>query len=222
MRATALVTVLAVAGAALLGACGGSSPEAGKTATAQPSSMTVVPANGAPAATAEAPAAGPATVPVANARPNPTPAPQALGAHAATSTSTAAPGSSAKPARRATSAPTQKPGARKRTTPVHTRPTGAAWEPSSLQPSADLASWQLLDAWAAGNRARALEDASPAAVSALFSHTFPAGGLQFRGCSSPPGNTPATCVFRDGNDLVSLTSSVFPHGWAVTGAVLES
>ncbi len=74
----------------------------------------------------------------------------------------------------------------------------------------------------ANNRATALQDASPAAVSALFANVYPGPGVQYRGCSSPPGHTASNCVYRDGNDLLSLTVSLFPRGWAVTGAVLES
>jgi hypothetical protein len=67
-----------------------------------------------------------------------------------------------------------------------------------------------------------LQDASPAAVSALFAYPYPPAGVQFRGCSSPPGNTASNCVYRDGNNLLSLAVSLFPRGWAVTGAALES
>jgi hypothetical protein len=59
-------------------------------------------------------------------------------------------------------------------------------------------------------------------VAAVFSYSYPPGGLEYRGCSSPPGNTASSCVYRDGNDLLSLTISLFPRGWAVTGAILES
>jgi hypothetical protein len=79
-----------------------------------------------------------------------------------------------------------------------------------------------MDAWEANSRVTALEDASPTAVSALFSYAYPGAGVQYRGCSSPPGNTASSCVFRDGNDLLSITVSLFPRGWAVTGAMLES
>ena len=63
----------------------------------------------------------------------------------------------------------------------------------------------------ANKRATALEDASPAAVAALFANVYPAPGVQYRGCSSPPGNTASNCVYRDGNDLLSLTVSLFPR-----------
>jgi hypothetical protein len=79
-----------------------------------------------------------------------------------------------------------------------------------------------MDAWAAGKRGAALPDASPAAVAALFSHAYPASGTQFRGCSTPPANLPYICVWRSGNDLVSLTVKGFPGGWGVSAAVVES
>ena len=101
-------------------------------------------------------------------------------------------------------------------------PTSTTWAPSSPAPTPSDSGWALLDAWLGHNRTAALTDATPAAVAALFSYNFPPGGVEYRGCSSPPGNTASSCVYRDGNDLLSLTVSLFPHGWAVTGAVLES
>ena len=61
-----------------------------------------------------------------------------------------------------------------------------------------------------------------AVTATLFSYSDPPGGLEYRGCSSPPGNTASTCVYRGGNDLLSLTVGLFPHGRPVTAAVLES
>jgi hypothetical protein len=78
-----------------------------------------------------------------------------------------------------------------------------------------------VDDWSEGDRKLALEDATPSAVSALFSYAYPPGGPQYRGCSTPPGNQPSICVWRSGNDLLSLTVSPFPQGWVVTGALLE-
>ncbi len=61
MRVRAVFVLLALT--VLLAACGGSAPEASKTATAQPSAATE-PASTAPAATAaKAPLAGPTTAP---------------------------------------------------------------------------------------------------------------------------------------------------------------
>jgi hypothetical protein len=102
------------------------------------------------------------------------------------------------------------------------RTTVAPWVLKSPQPTPSLAAWALLDAWVGGNRSAALADATPSAVTSLFAYGYPAEGLQYRGCSSPPDNTPSSCVYRAGNDLLSLTVSFFPQGWAVTGAALES
>ena len=201
MRVRAVFVVLALATG--LGACGGSAPEASKTATAQPSAAAVTAAT-VPALTAgtaaKAPLAGPTTAPAA------AQTEQLVSTASARTTSTAS-GPAA-----TTTAPPEVP---KRT-------TAATWKPSRPQSSPSQAAWVLLDAWAANERASALEAATPAAVAALFAHSYPAPGVQYRGCSSPPGNTASNCVFRDGNDLLSLTVSLFPGGWAVTGAALES
>ena len=185
MRAKAAYFVVALA--VLLGACGGSSPEASKTETAQPSaavaqvSPTTVLLPATPASTTSpAPLAGPTTSLSPQTSKQPITTPKALGA------------------------------------------TATAWAPSSPQATASQAASVLIDAWAASNRASALEDASPAAVSALFANAYPEAGLQFRGCSTPPGNTTSSCVYRDGDNLLSLTVSPLSRGWAVTAAVLEN
>ncbi len=98
----------------------------------------------------------------------------------------------------------------------------AAWKPPSPQPTASQAAYALVDAWADHTRKTALEDASPGAVAALFANPYPAGGAQYRGCSTPPGDLPSSCVFRSGNDLLSLTTVSFPDGWGVTAALMES
>ena len=98
----------------------------------------------------------------------------------------------------------------------------AAWKPPSPEPTASQAAYALVDAWADHSRKTALEDASPGAVAALFANPYPAGGPQYRGCSTPPGNVPSGCVFRSGNDLLSLTTVSFPDGWGVTAALMES
>ncbi len=227
--AVALTTSLGAC--VLLGACGGSSPDAGKTATAQP----VPPASSTLAATtlttSKAPLAVPTTVPEQGpAKPAATtPATKRTGA-ATPTTGTAvikrAASTTGSVARRTTAPATGAPATAAPATAAAT--TGkvpkktTVWEPTVPQTSASLAGWALLDAWVARNRSTALEDASPAAVSALFVYVYPAAGVQYRGCSSPPGNTASNCVYRDGNDLLSLTVSLFPRGWAVTGAVLES
>jgi hypothetical protein len=112
------------------------------------------------------------------------------------------------------------------TTPVPTTPaptTGtAAWRPPSPAPTASQAAYALVGAWADHDGKAALADASPGAVDALFANAYPPGGPQYRGCSTPPGNAPSSCVFRSGNDLLSLTTVSFPGGWGVTAALMES
>jgi hypothetical protein len=184
----------------LLGACGGSATEASKTATAQPSAVPPTAPTVAATTAGKAPLAGPTTTPTM------AQTEQLVSTASAPSTST-------------TSRP---PAARTAASEVPKRTTTAAWKPSAPQPTPSQAAWTLLDAWAANKRASALKDASPAAVVALFAHSYPAPGVEYRGCSSPPGNTASNCVFRDGNDLLSLTVSLFPGGWAVTGAALET
>jgi hypothetical protein len=98
----------------------------------------------------------------------------------------------------------------------------AAWRPPSPEPTASQAAYELVGAWADNDRKAALADASPAAVAALFANPYPPGGPQYRGCSTPPGNAQSSCVFRSGNDLLSLTTVAFPDGWGVTAAILES
>jgi hypothetical protein len=217
----------AISLAAVLGACGGSSPESSKTATAHPSAA-ITPVGGTLATTgskvplaAPTPSTGPTppTGVVTSAERttghNPTP-----GIQPATAPATPAGGATSVPL--ATASTAMRASETAATSPKRPKPGTAAWEPRSPQPSASLGAWQLLDAWAADNRTTALQDASPAAVAALFSYTYPEAGVQFRGCSSPPGQTASSCAYRDGNDLLSLTVSLFARGWAVTGAVLES
>jgi hypothetical protein len=94
--------------------------------------------------------------------------------------------------------------------------------PPDPQPTPSQAAYTLVGAWSEDNRALARGDASPAAVVALFSNPYPGGGPQFRGCSTPPGNTPSACVWRSGNDLLSMSVTEFANGWGVTSAVMEN
>ncbi|HTV12850.1 MAG TPA: hypothetical protein VME20_13425 [Acidimicrobiales bacterium] len=96
------------------------------------------------------------------------------------------------------------------------------WAPSGPQQDASGATLVLLDAWSEGSRQAALADASPSAVAALFSHAYPADGVDFRGCSTPPGDAPSICSVRVGNNLLELTASLFKKGWAITAALMES
>jgi hypothetical protein len=90
------------------------------------------------------------------------------------------------------------------------------------QPTSSQAAYALVGAWGEDDRADALQDASPPAVAALFANAYPSGGPQYRGCSTPPGNGPAACVWRSGNNLLSLTVTPFPNGWGVTAAIMET
>ncbi len=78
----------------------------------------------------------------------------------------------------------------------------------------------MVDAWAAHKRALAASDASPAALATLFAHPYPPGGAQYRGCSTPPAGSYA-CVWRVGNQLLSLAVSSFAGGFGVTAAIFE-
>jgi hypothetical protein len=79
-----------------------------------------------------------------------------------------------------------------------------------------------VDAWASQDRALALKDASPVAVNTLFAYSYPVGGLDFRGCSTPPPGTPAECSFRYAEDLLEFAVVPLASGWAVTRVALES
>lgn len=100
--------------------------------------------------------------------------------------------------------------------------TAKPWAPLHPQPSAAAAAYELVGAWSESDRALALEDASPPAVAGLFAYRYPYGGPQFRGCSTPPGNGPVACVWRSGNDLLSMQVRQFASGWAVTGTTMET
>jgi hypothetical protein len=147
----------------------------------------------------------------------------------ASSTPASAPGTRSTPSAVQTSSSVPETGERARTLPSQTTSRRRAhpakaktWAPSSPQPTISQAAYALVEAWSARNRPEALRDASPAAVAALFSRPYPPGGPQFRGCSTPPGNEPAACVYRLGNDLLTLTVRLGKGGYAVTSVVVES
>jgi hypothetical protein len=194
--------------ATLAGACGGSGKSASATSQTGPSAArptTAVPTT-APPITALGPitAQEPTTAAKTITAQEPTTAAKTITASPASTTS-------------GTGAPTATPtNSKPRTTITRT------WSPAAPQPTPSQASYALVDAWSDHDRAEALKDASPAAVTSLFSGPYPAGGPQYRGCSTPPGNGPSSCVWRSGNDLLSLTVTPFATGWGVTGASLES
>jgi hypothetical protein len=185
-RASLLLLLAAMA--AIAGACGHSSPQAGSTSTtAEDRSTTPVPTT-APAAIT----AGPTTT-----------GPTTSGSTAPTrATATTLVTTTAKTAT---------------TTPPKSR-----WAPPSPQPTPSQAAYALVNAWAGHDRSVALMDASPAAVAALFFYRYPAGGPQYRGCSTPPGNAPGSCVWRSGDELLSLTVTYFSNGYGVTAAIMEN
>jgi hypothetical protein len=200
--------------ATLAGACGGSGKSASATSQTGPSAArptTAVPTTAPPIT-----ALGPTTALEPTTAQEPTTAAKTITAQEPTTaakTITASPASTTS----GTGAPTATPtNSKPRTTITRT------WSPAAPQPTPSQASYALVDAWSDHDRAEALKDASPAAVTSLFSGPYPAGGPQYRGCSTPPGNGPSSCVWRSGNDLLSLTITPFATGWGVTGASLES
>jgi hypothetical protein len=80
-----------------------------------------------------------------------------------------------------------------------------------------------VEAWYLNERAKALAVASPSVVAVLFSHAFPEGGVQYRGCSATPGPTPADCcTYRWGTQekILEFTTTQVRGGWAVTSTFL--
>jgi len=88
--------------------------------------------------------------------------------------------------------------------------------------SPEQATYELLGAWEEHARSLALRYASPSAVATLFAQPYPSSGFDYRGCSTPPSNEPATCSVRTGDNLLQFTAVSFPHGWAITAAIFES
>ena len=191
--------------ATLAGACGGPGREALTSSTTRAPATSTATATAATTVAANTTTVTATTVTATTVAANTTRA-----APTATTTTTAA----------VTTAPpsTTPPTAARTTTTVKRAP----WTPPSPAPTISQAAYELVGAWAARSRKAALADASPGAVAALFSNPYPARGPQYRGCSTPPAGTPASCVYRSGNDLLSLTVSPFPNGWGVTAAAMES
>jgi hypothetical protein len=117
---------------------------------------------------------------------------------------------------------TSRPTTTTRAKPVHRTTTTTVWKATAPQLSADAAAELLVSKWSAGDRAGAGAVASPGAVTALFSQTYPAGDLQFRGCTQ--GANPATCTYRN-----LLTDGIYefgvieaPDGWYVSSVTPET
>lgn len=109
------------------------------------------------------------------------------------------------------------------TTTTSTLPPTTVYQPSAPQPSADEASGHLISAWMSGDRAAALTDATPAAVSALFAQPYPSGGVQFRSCSTAVAG-PSDCTYRnyDNDSLIDLSAVSVPGGWMITAARVQT
>ena len=77
--------------------------------------------------------------------------------------------------------------------------------------------------WSNGDRASAASVAAPAAVQKLFSITYPAGWLQFRGCTAS-STDPGTCTYRDTetNAIYEVTVTRSAAGWYVSAVIPES
>ncbi len=109
------------------------------------------------------------------------------------------------------------------TTTTSALPPTTVYQPSAPQPSQDDAGTHLVDAWMAADRAAALTDATPDAVTALFAQPYPSGGIQARGCSSAVAG-PSSCVYRiyDNGNLVDLSAMMVTGGWMISAARFES
>lgn len=119
-------------------------------------------------------------------------------------------------------APTTVPTTAAATTTSSTIPPTTVFQPSAPQASQDAAASHLVAAWQAGDRATALTAAAPAAVTALFSQPYPAGGLQARGCSNAVAG-PSSCIYRilaNGN-LIDISVLSGPGGWYASAAVIR-
>jgi hypothetical protein len=86
----------------------------------------------------------------------------------------------------------------------------------------DAAAAALIDAWRRGDRARAQQVATPAAITSLFAVPPPAAAPEFRGCNAGLGGV-SSCFYRTGNNALSLQlNDVPPTHWRVVDATFES
>lgn len=61
-------------------------------------------------------------------------------------------------------------------------------------------------------------------VRATLEHTaYPPGGIDYRGCSTPPPGTPSYCDIRlgPGPEFLQLVMTPMKGGWAVTYATIS-
>jgi hypothetical protein len=102
--------------------------------------------------------------------------------------------------------------------PTTAAPT-ATTEALVPQSSPDLAARALFAAWSKGDRAAALQVATPAAVAALFGQ--PVASYSDRGCQDPI-SARALCAFEIGDGLAQVgTVRLLAGGWAVDTVTLE-
>ena len=103
-------------------------------------------------------------------------------------------------------------------------PTTTTYAPSGPQASPYGAASRLIDDWSTGNRAAAASVAAPAAVQTLFAIAYPAGWIQYRGCTAS-STDPGTCTYRntETNGLyeITVTRAAAP-GWYVSAVIPES
>lgn len=139
-----------------------------------------------------------------------------------------APASTATTSQPATTTTTAQPATTTSTTLAPTTTTASTtttvrWRPTAPAPTPEQAVVDVVEAWYLHEHAKALTVASPGAVAALFSHPFPPGGVQYRGCSSTPGPRPADyCTYRwsTAEKILELTVTQAGGGWAVTAVSL--
>lgn len=95
--------------------------------------------------------------------------------------------------------------------------------PSSPASSSEDAAVALTSAWGSGDRARAAQVATPAAVTTLFALPYPRGNLQFRSCSN---GSPSTCTYRNtassAGEIYDLVVVQVAKGWYVMAVQHET
>lgn len=95
--------------------------------------------------------------------------------------------------------------------------------PPAPASSSEGAAVALTSAWGSGDRARAAQVATPAAVATLFALPYPRDNLQFRSCSN---GSPSTCTYRNTasstGEIYDLVVVQVTRGWYVTDVQHET
>jgi hypothetical protein len=100
--------------------------------------------------------------------------------------------------------------------------TTAPGGPYATFTTPDTAANALVDAWRRGDRARAQQVATPAAIASLFAVPAPSGAPQNRGCNAGLGGV-SSCFYRVGDSALSIQlNDVPPTHWRVVDATFES